>query len=166
MNFGKYNYYVQIIRSNRYPLYLKEKMLLNVSYNDRKIKEQIDREVGPPLSLRERWKLGGIGSSKLAITHASIDVHNLLVLDNNSNSCSIELRPKGIIVRFRSLLETYGLVIPYYKLKVYKGQAQEYSIYKDQFCIKVAATEKSTHLYFKKLITQKIAALPTPLEEL
>ena len=141
-------------------------MLLNVSYNDRKIKEQIDSEVGPPFSLRDRWKLGGIGSSKLAITHASIDIHNLLVLDNNSNNCSVELRPKGIIVRFRSLLETYGLVIPYYKLKVYKGQAQEYSMYKDHFCIKVAATEKSTHLYFKKLIAQKTAALPTPLEEL
>ena len=141
-------------------------MLLNVSYNDRKIKKQIDSEVGPPFSLRDRWKLGGIGSSKLAITYASVDIHNLLVLDNNSNSCSVELRPKGIIVRFRSLLETYGLVIPYYKLKVYKGQAQEYSIYKDHFCIKVAATEESTHLYFKKLITQKTTALPTPLEEL
>lgn len=141
-------------------------MLLNVSYNDQKIKEQIDREVGAPFSLRERWKLGGIGSSKLAITYSSIDIHNLLVLDNNNNSCSIELRPKGIIVRFRSLLETYGLIIPYYKLKIYKGQAQEYSVYKDQFCIKVEAIEKSTHEFFKKINTQKIAALPTPLEEL
>ena len=141
-------------------------MLLNVSYNDQKIKEQIDREVGSPFSLRERWKLGGIGSSKLAITYSSIDIHNLLVLDNNNNTCSIELRPKGIIVRFRSLLETYGLIIPYYKLKIYKGQAQEYSIYKDQYCIKVGAIEKSTHEFFKKINTQKIAALPTPLEEL
>ena len=93
-------------------------MLLNVSYNDRKIKEQIDKEVGPPFSLIERWKIGGIGSSKLSITHASIDIHNLLVLDNNSDNCNIELRPNGIIIRFRSLLETYGLVIPYYKLKI------------------------------------------------
>ena len=141
-------------------------MLLNVSYNDRKIKEQIDLEVGVPFSLRERWKLGGIGSSKLNITHTSIDIHNLLVLDNNNNSCNIELRPNGIIVRFRSLLETYALIIPYYKLKIYKGQAQEYSIYRDHFCIKVEAKEESTHLYFKKINTQKIAALPTPLEEL
>ncbi len=126
-------------------------MLLNVSYNDPKIKKQINSEVGAPFSLRERWKLGGIGSSKLKITHASIDIHNLLVLDNNNNSCNIELRPKGIIVRFRSLLETYGLIIPYYKLKVYKGQAQEYSIYRDHYCIKIAATEKNIHEYFKKI---------------
>ena len=141
-------------------------MLLNISYNNRKIKEQIDKEVGSPFSLRKRWKLGGVGSPKLPITHASIDIHNLLVLDNNSDNCNIELRPKGMIVRFRSLLETYGLVIPYYKLKIYKGQANEYSIYKDHFCIKVRASEKSTHLYFKKINQQKIDALPAPLEEL
>ena len=140
-------------------------MLLNVSYNDPKIKKQINSEVGAPFSLRERWKLGGIGSSKLKITLASIDIHNLLVLDNNNNSCNIELRPKGIIVRFRSLLETYGLIIPYYKLKVYKGQAQEYSIYRDHYCIKIAATEKNIHEYFKKINTQKISALPTPFDE-
>ena len=141
-------------------------MLINISYNDPKQKQQIDDAVGQPFRLTERWKLGGIGSPKLEINSTSLEIHNLLVLDHNINSCNIELRPKGIILRFRSLLETYGLVIPYYKLKVYKGQAQEYSMYKDHFCIKVAATEKSTHLYFKKLITQKTAALPTPLEEL
>ena len=130
-------------------------MLLNVSYNDRKIKEQIDREVGSPFSLRERWKLGGIGSSKLAITHASIDVHNLLVLDNNRNTCNIELRPQGIILRFRSLLETYALVIPYYKLTLYKGKAQEYSIYKDKQFVKVAADTKATFKFFSELSAEK-----------
>ena len=141
-------------------------MLLNVSYNDLKIEKQIESEVGGPFSLRKRWELGGIGSSKLNITYASIDIHNLLVLDNNNDSCSIELRPKGIIVRFRSLLETYGLIIPYYKLKIYKGQAQEYSIYRDHYCIKVAATEKKIHQYFKKINTQKISVLPTAIDEL
>ena len=73
-------------------------MLLNVSYNDLKIEKQIESEVGGPFSLRKRWELGGIGSSKLNITYASIDIHNLLVLDNNNDSWSIELRPKGIII--------------------------------------------------------------------
>ena len=63
-------------------------------------------------SLKERWAKGGIGSSKLVIGQSSMDIHNLLVLDNNRNTCNIELRPKGIILRFRSLLETYALVIP------------------------------------------------------
>ena len=77
-------------------------------------------------------------SGKLFITETSIDIHNLLVLDQNINQCNIELRPKGIIVHFRSLLKTYGLIIPYYKLKIYKGKAEEYSIYKDHSTIKVA----------------------------
>jgi len=90
----------------------------------------------------------------------------LLILDQNTNSCNIELRPKGIIVRFRSLLETYGLVIPYYKLKLYKGKAEEYSIYLDQHRIKVAAITKSTHAFFKKLSREKINSLPQSPDDL
>ena len=96
-------------------------MLVNISYNEPKIKRTIEEEVGRAFGLRDRWAMGGIGSGKLFITSTSIDIHNLLVLDQNINQCNIELRPKGIIVHFRSLLETYGLVIPYYKLKIYKG---------------------------------------------
>ena len=87
-------------------------MLVNISYNEPKIKRAIEEEVGKAFGLRERWAMGGIGSGKLFITSTSIDIHNLLVLDQNINQCNIELRPKGIIVHFRSLLETYGLVIP------------------------------------------------------
>ena len=81
-------------------------MLLNVSYNEPEVKKKIETAVGKPFSLKERWTKGGIGSSKLLITQTSIDIHNLLILDNNRNTCNIELRPKGIILRFRSLLET------------------------------------------------------------
>ena len=91
-------------------------MLYNVSYNDKKITRKIDEELGKPFTLKERFQLGGIGSPKLHITEASMEIQNLLILDNNLNTCNIEMRPKGIILRFRSLLETYGLIIPYYKL--------------------------------------------------
>ena len=130
-------------------------MLLNVSYNEPDIKEKVETAVGKPFTLRERWAKGGIGSSKLIITQTSIDIHNLLILDNNRNTCNIELRPKGIILRFRSLLETYALVIPYYKLTLYKGKAQEYSIYKDKQFIKVEADTKATFKFFSKLSTEK-----------
>ncbi|MBT4825192.1 MAG: hypothetical protein P8O98_04475 [Flavobacteriaceae bacterium] len=130
-------------------------MLLNVSYNEPDIKEKIETAVGKPFSLRERWAKGGIGSSKLVITQTSIDIHNLLILDNNRNTCNIELRPRGVILRFRSLLETYALVIPYYKLTLYKGKAQEYSIYKDKQFIKVEADTKATFKFFSKLSAEK-----------
>ena len=141
-------------------------MLLNISYNDPTIKRQIEKAVGRPFSLQQRWKLGGIGSQKLKINSASIDIHNLLILDNNLKSCNLELRPLGIIVHFRSLLETYGLIIPYYKLKLYKGKAKEYSLYIDQHYIKIFVDSKKNHSFFKKVGSQKSLQVPPSLEDL
>ena len=92
--------------------------------------------------------------------------HNLLILDQNINTCNIELRPKGIIVRFRSLLETYGLIIPYYKLKIYKGKSQEYSIYLDHYFVKILADSSDVHKFVKKINRQKALNSPPNLEDL
>ncbi len=141
-------------------------MLLNVSYNNPDIKEKIDREVGKTLTLVDRFKLKGSGSPRLIITSVSIDIHNLLILDNNRNTCNIEIRPNGIIVRFRSILETYALVIPFWKLKIYKGKAEEYSIYRDHYFIKVEAKDENVHKFFKKLISYKGDNAPTRIDDL
>ena len=141
-------------------------MLLNISYNDPRQKKEIDNIVGKPFSLQNRWKMGGIGSGKLVINSSSIEIHNLLILDNNINTCNIEIRPKGVIVRFRSLLETYGLIIPYFKLKLYKGKSKIYSIYMDQYYIKVKAEKHSIHEFFKKINNQKVLNTPQNLEDL
>ena len=141
-------------------------MLLNVSYNNPDIKEKIDREVGKTLTLVDRFKLKGSGSPRLIITSVSIDIHNLLILDNNRNTCNIEIRPSGIIVRFRSILETFALVIPFWKLKIYKGKAQEYSIYRDHYFIKVEAKDDNVHKFFKKLISYKEDNAPTRIDDL
>tara|TARA_R110000751_G_scaffold36194_8_gene88696 strand:- start:105 stop:536 length:432 start_codon:yes stop_codon:yes gene_type:complete len=137
-------------------------MLLNVSYNNPEVKRKIINEVGPPFTIRERLKMRGIGSSKLFITSTSIEIHNLLILDSYLNTCNIEMRPKGIIVGFRSLLESYALIIPYYKLHLYKGKAEEYSIYRDNYFIKIRAlaTDKATHNFIKKILNYKAENLP------
>lgn len=141
-------------------------MLVNVSYNNREIKKKIEEAVGKPYTLKERWKKGGIGSPKLFITETSVEIGNLLKLDNNLDTCNIELRPKGIIVRFRSLLETYGLIIPYYKLSLYKGEAQVYSIYKDHYFIKVKSNSKAIQQFFKKILDEKADNAPTTIDDL
>ena len=141
-------------------------MLLNVSYNDKKITKKIDEAVGKPLSIKERFAMGGIGSPKLHITEASIDIYNLLILDNSTNTCNVEIRPNGIIVRFRSRLETYGLIIPYYKLNVYKGDIGIYSIYMDHYFIKVRSDTKAIQRFFRKLLDHRSDNLPTNLEDL
>jgi len=147
---------------------LKEKMLLNVSYNNPEVTRKINNEVGKPFTLRERIKMKGIGSSKLFITSTSIEIHNLLILDSYVNTCNIEMRPNGIIVGFRSLLESYALIIPYYKLRIYKGKAEEYSIYRDHYFIKIRAkaNDKATHKFIKKVMDYKAENLPLGPEDL
>ncbi len=137
-------------------------MLLNVSYNDKEITRKIDAELGKPFTLRERIKMRGIGSPKLILNETSIQISNLMNLDNNRNVCNIELRPLGIIVGFRSNLNSYALIIPYYKLVVYKGKAEEYSIYKDNYFFKIEAKtkDKQVHNFIKKMMDAKNAVAP------
>ncbi|RDY60728.1 hypothetical protein [Flagellimonas nanhaiensis] len=141
-------------------------MLLNVSYSDKNITKKIDDTVGKPFTLKERWEMKGIGSPKLHITDTCIEIQNLLILDNNLNTCNIEMRPKGIIIRFRSLLETYGLIIPYYKLNIYKGDFAQYTLYRDHYFIKVKSDTKAVQKYFKKLLDYKADNTPTSIEDL
>ncbi|MCG2459862.1 hypothetical protein K8352_03810 [Flavobacteriaceae bacterium F89] len=141
-------------------------MLVNVSYKNLEITKKIDAQVGKPFTLKERWSMDGIGSPKLLITETRGEIRNLLLLDNNVDSCNIELRPKGIIVRFRSLLETFALVIPYYKLVVYKGDLAHYAIYRDHYFIKVRSDTKAIQKFFKKMLALKTDNTPTNLEDL
>ena len=141
-------------------------MLLNVSYNRRDITRKVDEEVGKPFTLKDRWALGGIGSPKLFITESSLEIRNLLLLDNNIDCCNIELRPKGIIVRFRALLESYALVIPFYKLTIYKGDFAVYSVYRDHHFIKVKSDTKAIQKFFKKILDYRTENRPTSIEDL
>ena len=143
-------------------------MLINFSHNDPEIIKKINEAVGPPFSLIERFKMLGIGSPKMRIIKSSIEIHNLLVLDQSTNTCNIELRPNGIIISFQKRLETYSLVIPYYKLSVYKGDINAYSFFKDHHLIKILATErdKRIHAFVSKILTEKEKNRPTQLEDL
>ncbi len=141
-------------------------MLVNVSYNNKEITRKVDDEVGRPFTLKERWAMGGIGSPKLFITEASIEIRNLLLLDNNLDTCNIEMRPKGLIVRFRSLLETFALVVPYYKLGVYKGDFAVYSIFKDHYFIKVRSDTKAIQKFFRKILDYKADNGPVDILDL
>jgi hypothetical protein len=141
-------------------------MLVNVSYNNKEINRKIDETVGKPFTLKERWKMDGIGSPKLFITQTSIEIHNLLILDINTNVCNIEIRPKGIIVGFRSRLDSYALIIPFYKLTIYKGDFAVYSIYRDHYFIKVKSDTKAIQKFFIKLLNYKADNAPTSVSDL
>ena len=143
-------------------------MLYNVSYNNPEITEKIDAELGPPFSLRERIRQGGIGSPRLVILSTSIQIHNLLILDNNRNVCNIELRPEGVLLGFRSLLESYALPIPYYKLVLYKGKSESYTVYRDNYFVEIEAKTKDqrVHKFINRILNEKAKRQAPPLEEL
>jgi hypothetical protein len=141
-------------------------MLLNVSYNNPDIKRKIDTEVGPAFSFRERIKQRGIGIGHLVITTSSIQIQNFLALDKYRNKCNIELRPGGIIIGFRALLDSYALIIPYWKLSIYKGRAEEYSLHRDNYFIKIEAKDKKTHAFIKRISAEKAKQAPTQVDDL
>ncbi len=143
-------------------------MLLNVSYNNPEVTQKIDTAVGNPFGLRERLKQGGIGIGHLVITASSVHIQNFLALDKYRNKCNIELRPRGIIIGFRALLESYAFVIPYWKLNLYKGRAEEYSFYHDTYFIKIQAKAKDqkVHLFIKRILEEKAKQAPTNIDDI
>lgn len=126
-------------------------MLINDSYNHKEVNRQVIKAVGKPYGLLERIKMKGIGSPRLVMLESSPQIDQLMKLDNNVNWCFIEMRPEGIIIRFRSLLETFALVIPYWKLVVYKTDASVYTIYKDEFFVRVTVRTAGEHKFMQRI---------------
>ena len=132
-------------------------MLLPVSFSDAEITRKINAELGKPFSWRGRIKMCGNGSPKLILKETSEEISNLMNRDNNRNVCNIELRPKGIIVGFRSKLESYALIIPYEKLVLSKKD-DDYLIQKDEYFVEIKTHPKdySVQHFMKKLSEAKL----------
>ena len=130
-------------------------MLKNISYNNLNVIDEINKLVGKPYSFLEKIKRGGVGSKKLLITKADKVIENLLILDQNINNCNIEIRSSGIIIYFRSLLETYGLIIPYYKLVVFKVSENEYTFNVDSKFVKIKIKSEKDHAFIRKIMQEK-----------
>ena len=130
-------------------------MIYNISYKDNKQIELINNSVGKPYSLIDKIKLGGVGSPKYYIKSSDKKIDSLLILDNNDNTCNIEMRPKGIIIRFRSLLETYALVIPYFKLSIFKPTGDTYSIHSGENKVIIITKTDNKRKFIKRILEQK-----------
>lgn len=142
-------------------------MLLNVSQDFSEKRKLIQQEVGKPLTLEERKQVGGSTLSGLPIIGSSIEIYNLLTVNNQENTCSIEIRSKGIVISFRSNHDTFSLVIPFYKLKVYKGGTQEYSFYKDHYFIKIwPGGHEQAPAFLKQILKMKSDTAHTRVDDL
>ncbi len=98
--------------------------IFNISLKDPRQQKEIDGIVGASFSWMERIKRGGIGSPRSFMTECSPAIASHMKSNTYRNACNVELRPKGVIIRFRSMLDTYALVIPYRSLTIYQNGGQ------------------------------------------
>ena len=147
---------------------LYKKMLIHLSSNASEAATEITSVVGKPFTLSERQQLKGIRSPSMEITQTSLSIHNILTLENKVHTCTIVLYTKGITINIKVLNQSYALLIPFYKLSLYKGKAEEYSFYKDHYFIKVfvGSTNTTAHTFIKKIMRQRELNSPTSIEDL
>ena len=131
-------------------------MILNISYNNKKVKNFINESLGKAYGFMERIKMNGIGSPKLKIKDASMDVKLLLDVNSNSKSCNIEIRPNGILIHFKSILDTYGFVIPFHKLIIFKGDKNTVTFFCDTEFIKITQDSNASFKFVQKVMDMKI----------
>ena len=131
-------------------------MIRNLSYNDKKIREEVDEAVGKSYSFMQKWKMKGNGSQRFLIVQASQQIQTYLDRDKNLNHCNIELRPNGIIVRFRSVLETMGWVIPYHQLSLFdNGGALNLYAGTERLSLRAAGNQNLNRNFWMKMLDQK-----------
>ena len=93
-------------------------MIYNLSSDDTRITQEIDAKVGKRYGFFASLFSGGSGSQRLLVVHCSEPIQELFDLDRYPNHCNIELRPKGIIIHFRSRLDMFAWVIEASSLKI------------------------------------------------
>lgn len=141
-------------------------MLLYASCNDTQNKKKIETAVGKPFTIADRAKIGGVHSPEMDIIASSIQLHNLLILNQADSTCTIELRPKGIVLRFTAILDRYALVVPYHKLVIHKVNTNIYTIYKDSYYIKADVRDEAGRDFIKKILKSKSDSFPTFIDDL
>lgn len=93
-------------------------MLINDSYKNHEVTNEMNSLVGKPFGLMTRFRMGGIGSPRLEVTDASEDILEFMPNLEAGVSINIELRQRGIIIRFRYYLDIMAWIIPYSKMRM------------------------------------------------
>ncbi|RAV30791.1 hypothetical protein [Sinomicrobium soli] len=135
-------------------------MLLCTTCNDSRNRKKIENSVGKPYTLDEREKLQGVHSPVMEIVSSSLPLRNLLILNPGDNNCTLELRPRGIILYFSSVMGRHAFVIPYYKLSIRKINAGTYGIHKDNYRIGINVINREGRDFIKKILRSRTDSLP------
>ena len=140
-------------------------MIIRDTHNERRSRREIAQYAGKKFGLIERLKMGGIGSQRMVITDASDMILNLLSQDHAPDTCNIELRSAGIVVRFRSKMHTYAWAVPFHELSMFRN-GEELSIYGkgEHMKMTTAHNEKLDRRFILKVLQYKANASPLHYE--
>jgi len=136
-------------------------MIIRDTYNDKQVKQSIEIKVGRKFSPWERLKMRGVGSQRFTILEASDEIEELLSNDSKLNHCNIELRTRGMIMRFQSKSETYAWLLPFQFLNIYRV-GSKLNIYGREHFIKCepAHNEALDVLFLHKILKLKAQIFP------
>ncbi|MCR8667988.1 hypothetical protein NO995_09870 [Aestuariibaculum sp. M13] len=131
-------------------------MILDTSYTNKANNELINDLVGRPYSIFEKLKLRGVGSKRMIIEQASPNFKPFLNSNSNINYANLELRPKGLLIRFNKGLQTFTWIIPFYHLTLFKINGSSIHAQGKFIHFKNNITFKENKNFFKKLIDRKL----------
>lgn len=129
-------------------------MLYNTSFSEAYGTQRIDREIGPPIPLDQRFTLGESISSPLKIVSCCVRFQNLMLF-NTSKKCHLEMRPQGILVHFQSMQMRMVWCIPFYKLKITRAQYGVYTLRANGKYISIHVEKEDAEAYLKRLLERK-----------
>ena len=115
-------------------------MIYNRTYFDNDDAKEINNILGKSFSFLQTLKFRGIGSSRFIIDSVSKKLSHTINKVSDINYCSIELRPKGILVNITQQINLFSWAIPYYKLVIFDSNT--FSIHADGSYVKIIKDKK------------------------
>ena len=92
--------------------------VFDTTHNIQKIIEAIDKLMGKPVPLFQRFKQGGIGSRRMIIDELSEALTPYVNARHYLTYSNIELRPNGIIVHIHKTLDNFAWCLLYQDLQL------------------------------------------------
>ncbi|MFN3874798.1 MAG: hypothetical protein ACK4L7_02655 [Flavobacteriales bacterium] len=86
---------------------------MNVSYNDPDVKRALEAACGRPFGFWAGIRRGGVGSARFRLIDGPAALLEAVDREEDRGYCSLEVRPSGMVIRFRSRLETLAMAIGY-----------------------------------------------------
>ena len=130
-------------------------MILDTTYKSLENNNLINDLVGTPFSFIQSLIMKGVHCKKLLIDDVSPNFKDYLN-SKSDNYSNLELRPFGVIIKFKKDFKNYSWVIPYYQLVFYKTNGTSLHAQGRYIHFKNNKTFIKNKLFFEKLLDEKI----------